>query len=48
MDWLSTHASTKLINDTVDVAAVSSLKTLKSVTWDRIRLATSSDPDMQT
>jgi len=48
MYGLRTYYSTKLIDDTVDVAAVSSIKTFQSVTWDRVRLATSSDPDMQT
>ena len=47
MDGLRTHDSTKLIDDTVDIAAVSSLKTFQSVTWDRVRLATSST-SMQT
>lgn len=48
MVGLRKHDSEKLIDDTVAVAAVSSLTALKSVTWDRVRLATSSTPAMQT
>ena len=49
MDGLHTSTTCTFIEDTVVVSAISSLNTLnlQSVTWDRVRTATSSDDNMQ-
>ena len=39
-------ASHDNIDNTIQASAVASLKSLQAVTWDRVRLTTSSDPEM--